>query len=95
MIEVLEMLEDVLEGRIDDWSPEDRETAKGVAVDMARLQARLMAGQDVDPVELAFAKAAARNLATAATFTGAAAMLELLERLAATATHSVNPFMSG
>ena len=90
-IDVLAELKDVLEGRVADWSDEDRHTAKGVAVDLAGLQAKLLAGQEVDHVELAFAKAAARNLATAAIYTGAAAMNDLLVRLTRTALDMLNP----
>ena len=82
MIDVLAILQETLNGRVDDWSSADRETAKAVGLDLAKMQATLIGGGEVDPVELELVKAAAKNLAAAAVFSGAAAMMELLERLA-------------
>ena len=91
MIDILDELKATLSGRVDDWSPEDRETAKDVGVDLAKMQSRLVAGLVVDPAELAGVKASAKNLAAAAVFTGAAALMEFLERFTAKALVMLNP----
>ncbi len=91
MFDVLEELNATLEGRVDDWSPEDRDTAKAVGLDLAKFQGKLVAGLEVDEAELAITKASAKNLATAAVFTGAAALMEFLERIAGKALAMLNP----
>ena len=90
-MDILETLREALDGRVDDWSDEDKETAKAVGMDLAKLQAKMLAGQEVDPVELDLAKAAARNLAAAATVTGAVIMMDFLERLVGKALALLNP----
>ena len=90
-MDILEELKATLEGRVDDWSDADRETAKAVGLDLAKFQGKLVGGQEVDQVELALAKASAKNLAAAAVFTGAAALMEFLERIAAKALALLNP----
>ena len=90
-MDIVQMLKDTLEGRVDDWSEAERETALAVGKDLAELMGKQVAGGDVDPTELAIAKAAALNLASAAVFSGAAAMMEFLERLAGKAIGLLNP----
>ena len=82
MIDVLEELRAASENRIGDWSDDDRETLVEVGKDLAKFQAKLVAGQDVDETELALAKAAGKNLAAAATVTGAMILMDFLERIA-------------
>ena len=90
-MDILEELRATLKGRTDDWSDADRSTAVEVGRELATMQARLVGGQDVDPVELAMVKASAKNLAAGALMTGAAALNEFLERVAAKALAMLNP----
>jgi hypothetical protein len=90
-MDILEELKATLDGRVDDWSEEDRATALDVGKDLATFQGKLVAGQDVDEGELAIVKASARNLAAAATITGAVILMEFLERIAGKALALLNP----
>ena len=90
-MDILEELKDTLAGRVDDWSEADQDTAKAVGLELAKFQGKLVAGQEVDQVELDLVKASAKNLAAAAVFTGAAAMMEFLERIAGKALALLNP----
>ena len=90
-MDILEELRGAMENRVDDWSDDDRATAVEVAKDLAAMQAKLVAGEDVPADELELAKAAARNLAAAATVTGATILMDFLERVAGKALALLNP----
>lgn len=61
-------LDDYLEGISEEWSEEDRATAKNVAADYADLMVRKVAGEAVDG-ELVHVRAQARAIIVAGTVT--------------------------
>lgn len=82
-MDILEELKEVLQDRVDDWSDPDREAAEHIARDLANLMAAdITGGDDSLEAELEHAKASARNIAVAATLSGAKAFEELVARVA-------------
>lgn len=78
---IVEELKAILEDQADDWSNTDKEAAQQIAVDLSRLMARDVAGEEISEEELNYAKAGARNIAAAASLSGVKAFEELLVRI--------------
>jgi hypothetical protein len=79
---LLDELSDVIRDGADDWSDADRDAAVQIAKDLGKLMASDLRGDPVDQSELAIAQASARNIATAAVLTGAAALRDAIWRWA-------------
>lgn len=78
---ILDTLNEVLAHEAADWGEADRELAKTVATELAKMLAQELAGQDVDEDELAIVKATGRNIASAATVSGWRVINQVVERL--------------
>lgn len=80
MSRLVKEVQQLLEERAQDWSPEEREQALRIAQDYGQLMARHVAGEDVSR-ELPYAKAAMTNLQARATVGSASLFYEALERV--------------